>query len=396
MTVATSHQLARVDHESTGLMPAMTAQQGVERYNQLVQFVQQIMKRDKDFGVIPGTDKPTLLKPGAEKLCSFFGLAPDFQDVGHVEKWDIGFFHYVYKCVLSRNGEVIGSGIGSANSKEKRYRWRSIPVWKATPEEKAKAHRTEQRGKKGGKQFTFYIVENDDPYSLVNTLQKMAQKRALVAAVLVAANASEFFTQDVEDLQTIDVEVIDRETGEVQDQDRPDLSDTEDFLLLWDNVCEGKGLDIPTGRGLLEGLFGKKGVTAATAPIELRQELLTMLRAQNPDSIQKIKQRAAQSARVAPADAQRPAADSQDDSPPPASSTAAEPSVLDPVVDPWLEETRALALAKNPDTERFHQAMVKFIQDAKKTRVTELTAKEKKEIRSCIEEQRGHFAYLAK
>jgi hypothetical protein len=33
----------------------------------------------------------------------------------------------------------------------------------------------------------------------VNTIQKMAQKRALVAAVLNATNASDWFTQDVED-----------------------------------------------------------------------------------------------------------------------------------------------------------------------------------------------------
>jgi hypothetical protein len=34
---------------------------------------------------------------------------------------------------------------------------------------------------------------------VVNTIQKMAQKRALVAATLLATSASEFFTQDVED-----------------------------------------------------------------------------------------------------------------------------------------------------------------------------------------------------
>jgi hypothetical protein len=33
----------------------------------------------------------------------------------------------------------------------------------------------------------------------VNTIQKMAQKRALIAATLLAVNGSEFFTQDIED-----------------------------------------------------------------------------------------------------------------------------------------------------------------------------------------------------
>ncbi|MEO0594540.1 MAG: hypothetical protein AAF126_00345, partial [Chloroflexota bacterium] len=45
-----------------------------------------------------------------------------------------------------------------------------------------------------------YRVPNEDVFSIVNTIDKMAQKRALIAAVLIGANASEFFTQDVEDL----------------------------------------------------------------------------------------------------------------------------------------------------------------------------------------------------
>ncbi len=49
-----------------------------------------------------------------------------------------------------------------------------------------------------------YRIPNADAADTVNTLQKMAQKRALVAAVLIGVNASEFFTQDVEDLAPIE------------------------------------------------------------------------------------------------------------------------------------------------------------------------------------------------
>jgi hypothetical protein len=44
-----------------------------------------------------------------------------------------------------------------------------------------------------------YRIPNPDVAEVVNTIQKMAQKRALVAATLIATSASEFFTQDVED-----------------------------------------------------------------------------------------------------------------------------------------------------------------------------------------------------
>ena len=43
------------------------------------------------------------------------------------------------------------------------------------------------------------MVACPDAADLVNTIQKMAQKRALIAATLIAVSASEFFTQDVED-----------------------------------------------------------------------------------------------------------------------------------------------------------------------------------------------------
>src|SRR6185295_4560350 len=34
----------------------------------------ELMEKDEDYGIIPGTPKPTLLKPGAEKLCNVYGL----------------------------------------------------------------------------------------------------------------------------------------------------------------------------------------------------------------------------------------------------------------------------------------------------------------------------------
>jgi hypothetical protein len=50
---------------------------------------------------------------------------------------------------------------------------------------------------------TLYRIPNPDVADVVNTIQKMAQKRALVAATLIATSASEFFTQDVEDADSL-------------------------------------------------------------------------------------------------------------------------------------------------------------------------------------------------
>lgn len=185
-------------------MPALTIVEAVNRHNALVEFVQKVMKRDHDFGIIPGTDKPTLLKPGAEKLCTLFGLRTEFVSVETTADWDKGFFYFHYRCNLTRNGEVVASGEGSCNSREKKYRWRYVPDFKATDEEKARAVRRETKTSKNGKPYTMLVLENAEPYDLVNTIQKMAQKRAMIAATLIGVNASEFFTQDLEDMNIID------------------------------------------------------------------------------------------------------------------------------------------------------------------------------------------------
>jgi hypothetical protein len=170
----------------------------------VVEYTKKLMTEGKDYGVIPGTGtKPTLLKPGAEKLCSLFGLFPDFETLKEIEDFDKGLFFYREKCTLYRNGEPIASGVGSCNSKEKKYRYRNVYESKASDEEKAKAVSVETRTGKYGP-YKVYKIENPEPFELVNTIDKMAQKRALVAATLIATNASEFFTQDIEDMDFVE------------------------------------------------------------------------------------------------------------------------------------------------------------------------------------------------
>lgn len=245
--------------KGSDFLPVLTINEAVNRYNQMVQFVQEVMVDGKDFGKIPGVDKPSLLKPGAEKLCNFFGLAPTFEEVRCTEKWDgeEPFFFYRYRCSLWRGDRLIGSGIGSANSHESkhRYRWaraEDVPAYLNKDKLKSRDGRrtvfepdfalnkkettgqygkpaeywasfeaaiqaktaNRVRGKQMGKKTfdgweiqtgeTQYRIPNPDAADIVNTLDKMAQKRALVAAALIACNASDYFTQDIEDLNIIE------------------------------------------------------------------------------------------------------------------------------------------------------------------------------------------------
>jgi hypothetical protein len=200
----------------------LTIQEAMQRYNLIVEFTKMVMKSGKDYGVIPGTGtKPTLLKPGAEKLCSLFRLADRFVPLQQIIDFEKGLFYIQYECQLyDTAGNLVASGIGSCNSMEKKYRYRNVPEWKASIEDKAVAIRTETRTNKRG-QYKTYIIENPEPFDLVNTIDKMAQKRALVAATLIAANASEFFTQDIEDL-----DIIEGDFEEVPQQAPPEATGT--------------------------------------------------------------------------------------------------------------------------------------------------------------------------
>ena len=155
--------------------------------------VQKTLKQGHDFGEVPGTSKPTLLKPGGEKICMLFGLNPEYEFLQTTEDYDKEFFSYNIRCTLFRNGQPVAQGVGSCNSKEKKYRYINVDT---IPDNYMGA--SESFTDKYGR--TKYKINNPDICSLVNTILKMAKKRAFIDAVLQVASLSEVFTQDLEDM----------------------------------------------------------------------------------------------------------------------------------------------------------------------------------------------------
>lgn len=102
------------------------ADRGLRAREERAAIVARILIPGVDFGIIPGTPKPTLLKPGAEKIVDSLNLYPDYERVGCVEDWDKPLFHYAYRCILKARGtdSIVATGIGSCNTMEARYRWR--------------------------------------------------------------------------------------------------------------------------------------------------------------------------------------------------------------------------------------------------------------------------------
>jgi hypothetical protein len=57
----------------------------MQKISAMQAIVQKTLKRDHDYGIIPGTTKPTLLKPGAEKILLMFGLTSEYEFMDKIE-----------------------------------------------------------------------------------------------------------------------------------------------------------------------------------------------------------------------------------------------------------------------------------------------------------------------
>ncbi len=148
---------------------------------QFQQVVQKNLKQNYDFGVIPGTPKPTLLKPGAEKIFMLLGLQSQFDIIDSTRDFDKGFFQYAVKCRLYKGDMLITEGIGAANNREKK--WIKL-----------------------------------DPYTIDNTVLKMARKRSMTDAALTVGSLSDIFTQDLTDID-IEGEPVSTQQKTYTDQD---------------------------------------------------------------------------------------------------------------------------------------------------------------------------------
>lgn len=142
-------------------------QDSMNKIQQFQKVVQGALSEGHDYGAaFSGSSKPSLLKPGAEKILMLMGLSSVYEIMEQVQDYEDGFFAYTIKCLLIRNGVVVTEGLGHCNSKEKKY-----------------------------------DSDKQDKYMLGNTCLKMAKKRAQVDAALTVGSLSNIFTQDLEDME---------------------------------------------------------------------------------------------------------------------------------------------------------------------------------------------------
>lgn len=165
-----------------------------QRYKKFQELQNRVLIKDVDYGYpfdvkhVGPSQKPSLFKSGAEKLCILFNLQPRFEILKEIEAQD--FVMYKFKCELINRAteKIVGEGFGSANSEEK-SNWKKQPL------------------------------------AAANAIMKIAEKRALVDAVLKTTGVSNIFTQDLEDLADSNASVIETPEGTITSKQLEFLKD---------------------------------------------------------------------------------------------------------------------------------------------------------------------------
>lgn len=137
----------------------------IQVLNKLAIAIKSKLKEGVDYGIIPNCgNKPSLFKSGAQKIALMFQLTARFKKVKDIEDHEKSYVQVEYDCLMyDKKGQFVSQGVGVETSEEKKY--------------------------KGA-----------NPFANINTITKMAKKRAFVDAVVMIGNLSEVFTQDVEDM----------------------------------------------------------------------------------------------------------------------------------------------------------------------------------------------------
>src|SRR3954453_2225787 len=135
----------------------------VERVNLIKEAMKRCMVEGQHHGTIPGTQKPSLWKPGAELICTLFQLGTRYPKRSMLIEREHGHFVFTLTCELFHipTGRVVGEGVGGATTMEYRYRVQ-----------------TEDRFTEHGQP----IKAKYTAYDFYNTVLKIAKKRAMVDA----------------------------------------------------------------------------------------------------------------------------------------------------------------------------------------------------------------------
>jgi len=176
----------------------MTATDVRSHVNLIQEVLRSTMKEGTHYGKIPGTEKPSLWKPGAEQIAMAFRIGVSYR-IDELTTAGCVRFRVVAVGTHQGTGTILGEGIGECSSNEEKYKWRK--AYQREFNAATESHRRIKYGWNNGKKEEYEVQQiRTEPADLANTILKMACKRAQVAMTLNVTAASDIFTQDIEDL----------------------------------------------------------------------------------------------------------------------------------------------------------------------------------------------------
>jgi hypothetical protein len=166
----------------------------VARVRRVREVMKDLMEEGVHYGRVPGSQKPSLFKPGAELLLMTFRVGPklEVEDLSNGDE-----VRYRVKVIgfYQPTAETLAEGIGEASTNEEKYRWRAAvheKEWNATGEDRRRI-KYDRNGNETKQIRT-------SPADLANTVLLMAVKRGTVNMTRVVTACSDIFDQDLEDL----------------------------------------------------------------------------------------------------------------------------------------------------------------------------------------------------
>jgi hypothetical protein len=196
--------------------PERTAAELRQRLELIREVKRTAMTENVDYGVVPGTEKATLFKPGAEKLALVFKL--DVQPSNELIWGPSEHLTVISRATVfhAPTGTRLGYGEGICSSRERNRAYRKQERTCPNCAQPAVIKGKEEFGggwlcwrKKNGCGAKFPDgdqriesqevgeIENPDLPDTWNAVDKMAKKRGYVDAVLSVTGASAIFTQDI-------------------------------------------------------------------------------------------------------------------------------------------------------------------------------------------------------
>lgn len=165
-----------------------------KQVNTIHNIMRSVMLKDVHYGTIPGTGKPSLWKPGAEKILMTFHIASRIS-VEDLSTEDEARYRVKTELFDRKSGTFLGAGYGEASSFEEKYRWQA-----ALCDEQFEMVPEDQRRIKFQKKYKSSEIEKIKQIATskadkANTVLKMAEKRSFIGATLKVTAASDIFEQ---------------------------------------------------------------------------------------------------------------------------------------------------------------------------------------------------------